>query len=121
MRFHLQTIALSVNAIVCALIGLNLGASAASPAIPVVASNWKFTPATVDAHVGQPTTLSFSSAEGVHGLASTDLGIAQTMIMPGKSVVVTFTPQKAGTYPLHCSVVCGAGHEKMMFTVNVAP
>lgn len=93
----------------------------AHPSIDVVASNWKFTPAEISIPAGEPTSLRLTSSEGVHGIASPDLGIPDTTIMPNKFVTVTFTPKKAGTYQVHCSIVCGAGHPNMILTVKVTP
>jgi len=39
--------------------------------------------------------------------------------MPGTPVDVTVTPKKAGTYILHCAIMCGAGHPNMALTVRV--
>jgi cytochrome c oxidase subunit 2 len=94
-------------------------AAPAHPSIDIVASNWKFTPATITIPPSEPTTLRLTSAEGVHGLKSDDLGIALTTIMPNKFATVTFTPKKAGTYTLHCAIVCGAGHDDMVLVVKV--
>lgn len=93
--------------------------SSAHPSIDVVASNWKFTPDTITVPAGEPTTLRLTSSEGVHGLKSDELGIPDTTIMPNKFVTVTFTPKTAGTYVVHCSVVCGAGHPNMALTIKV--
>ncbi len=103
---------------------LGLGASAAAPvaahpSIDIVASNWKFTPGIVTAHLNEPTTLRLTSSGGVHGIQSDELGIPSTTIMPGKFVTVTFTPKKLGTYLVHCAVFCGAGHADMVLTVKV--
>ena len=94
-------------------------ARAEDPNATIVASNWKFSAATVVAHVGQPTTLQLSSKEGVHGIKSDELGIPLTTLVPGKTVTVTFTPKKAGTYVIHCAIPCGPGHATMAFTVKV--
>ncbi|HZT12311.1 MAG TPA: cupredoxin domain-containing protein [Candidatus Baltobacteraceae bacterium] len=94
-------------------------ASSAHPSIDIVASNWKFTPATITIPAGEPTTLRLTSSEGVHGISSPELGISDLTIMPGKFTTVTFTPKKAGTYVLHCSIVCGAGHPNMTLTIKV--
>ena len=110
------TLALAVGFMISA------GASAlAHPPIDIVASNWKFAPTTITAHVGEATTLHVTSAEGVHGLQSDELGIKQTVIVPGKFTDITFTPTKAGTYKVHCSIVCGAGHPDMMLVIKVIP
>jgi cytochrome c oxidase subunit II len=93
----------------------------AHPTIDVVAANWKFTPATVEMHVGETTVLHMTSSGGVHGIQSDELGIPQTTIAPGKFVDVSVTPKKAGTYQIHCSIVCGSGHGDMVLTVEVKP
>lgn len=96
-------------------------AAAAHPSIDIVASNWKFTPSTIELHAGETTTLRLTSSEGVHGLKSDELGIPQTTIMPGSFATVQVNPKKAGTYVLHCSIVCGSGHADMTLTVKVLP
>ncbi|MBV9270326.1 MAG: cupredoxin domain-containing protein [Candidatus Eremiobacteraeota bacterium] len=92
---------------------------AAHPSMDIVASNWKFTPGTITLHVGETTQLRLTSSEGVHGIESSDLGIPKTTIMPGKFTTVDVTPKKAGTYTIHCSIVCGSGHADMVLTVHV--
>lgn len=114
------------GAILASLTGLGLvmgtpSISSAHSSINIVASNWKFTPSTIQLHVGQTTTLRLTSNEGVHGLQSDDLGIPQTAIVPGSFTTVDVTPKKAGTYVVHCAIVCGAGHPNMALTVQVLP
>jgi cytochrome c oxidase subunit 2 len=93
----------------------------AHPTIDIVASNWKFTPATITVPVNEPTKLRVTSSSGVHGLESAELGIPKTTITPGNFQIITFTPTKAGTYVLHCAVVCGPGHGDMTLTIVVTP
>ncbi|HVS46973.1 MAG TPA: cupredoxin domain-containing protein [Verrucomicrobiae bacterium] len=95
--------------------------ASAHPSIDIVASNWKFVPGTITVPMNEPTTLRLTSTEGVHGIQSSDLGIADTTIMPGKFVTVAFTPKKLGTYQVHCAIFCGAGHAAMMLTIKVVP
>lgn len=87
--------------------------------ITITAANWSFSPAVITVHVSKSTTLNLSSTAGVHGLQSTDLGIPQTVILPGKTQAVTFTPTKLGTFVLHCTVPCGAGHAHMTLVIKV--
>ena len=94
-------------------------ASVHAVVIDVVAANWKFTPATITVPVGQTTTLHLTSTSGIHGIKSDDLGIPNTTIEPAKYVDVTFTPAKAGTYQVHCSVFCGPGHANQYLTIVV--
>ena len=101
-----------------------LTASAAKPpALPVVAivatADQTFKPNHVVLHVNKRQTLRFTSAAGVHGIGSADLGIPATMIMPDKPVDIVVTPKKAGTYKLPCTIVCGPNHADMALTVEV--
>jgi len=91
----------------------------AHPPIDIVASNWKFTPATVTVPLGEETTFHLTSSGGVHSIKSDDLGIAATTISPGKFVDAAFTPKKAGTYKVACGTFCGPGHADMILTVVV--
>jgi cytochrome c oxidase subunit 2 len=91
----------------------------AHPTVDIAVSNWKFVPAKITIPVGQPTTLRFTSTSGVHGVQSDELGIPMTAVPNGKTVEVTFTPKKAGTYVLHCQIFCGTGHADMALTVEV--
>ena len=93
--------------------------AAAHPTIDIVAANWHFTPSTITVEAGQTTTLRLTSTSGTHGIASDDLGIAATTIAQGHFVEVSFTPRAAGTYAVHCSIYCGAGHPDMVLTVIV--
>jgi cytochrome c oxidase subunit 2 len=104
----------------CALsfIGSGIAVAADAP-ITVTASNWKFAPAEITVHVNQPVTLALASSEGVHGFASSELGIANVMIAPGAAKTVKFTPTKVGTYTIHCTVMCGQGHANMTFVIKV--
>ena len=94
--------------------------ASAHPSIDIAVANWKFAPSTITIPVGEPTTLRLTSTSGVHGIESDDLGIPLTTIPNGKVVEVTFTPKKAGTYVLHCQIVCGPGHSDMALTIVVS-
>jgi cytochrome c oxidase subunit II len=110
----------SVVAIAIAAVAVFHGTSAlAHPSIDIVASNWKFTPATITLHVGETTTLRLTSSEGIHGLQSDEVGIPMTTIQPGSAKTVEVTAKKPGKYVLHCAVFCGTGHADMTLTVNV--
>ena len=106
------TIALAVSMAVVAVTPVM-----AHPSIDIAVANWKFTPSTITIPLGEPTTLRLTSTSGVHGIKSDDLGIPLTTIPNGKVVEITFTPKKAGTYVLHCQIVCGPGHADMALTI----
>jgi cytochrome c oxidase subunit II len=101
-----------------AVLGIPATAYAEPSVVNVHTSNFQFTPSTIQARVGQETILRLTSDEGVHGIFSSELGISKTLIVPGKSVDVAFTPATAGTYRLHCANFCGSGHAGMLLTVR---
>src|SRR5690242_14916994 len=103
-------IGLALAALVAAAVSLIPATSSAHPSIDIAVANWKFTPDKITIPLGEPTTLRLTSTSGVHGIKSDELGIPMTTIPNGKTVEVTFTPKKAGTYVLHCEVFCGPGH-----------
>ena len=110
---------LSLAAVLVAIAGSVPMTVSAHPSMDITASNWKFIPRTITLHVGETTQLRLTSTEGVHGIKSEALGIPLTTIQPGKFVTVDVTPRKAGTYVLHCEIICGPGHAKMALTVVV--
>lgn len=114
-----STILMALAAIAFTFAFASVPARAAAPTINLVASNWKFTPGSITVRVNKPTTLRFTATMGVHGVYSPELGIANTVIQPGKFTTVTFTAKKRGTYTVHCVVYCGPGHAGMAFTVKV--
>lgn len=100
-------------------IAVPVAASAADAQTVTITTSQSFSPAQITVHAGQPVTLKFVGTSGVHGVESKDLGIPATMIMPGSTKTVTFTPQKAGTYTLHCTVMCGPKHADMALVIKV--
>lgn len=72
-----------------------------------------FKPAVVMLKKGQATTLHFKATPGApHGLNVPALGI-RNIVITQAGTNVTVTPKKAGTYPAHCTIVCGTGHPHM--------
>jgi cytochrome c oxidase subunit 2 len=117
MKIHIRLLAAFF---VCALVAVTGSIASADP-ITVTASSDGFAPASITVHVNQPVTIALTSSGGVHGVQSSELGISQTMIEPGSTSNVTFTPKKVGDFILHCSVPCGPGHAKMALAIHVVP
>jgi hypothetical protein len=44
-----------------------------------------------------------------------------TEIAPDTPTLVRLVPEKPGTYPFHCDVFCGSGHEEMTGLIVVKP
>ncbi|GAC1405443.1 MAG: hypothetical protein NVSMB64_10300 [Candidatus Velthaea sp.] len=95
---------------------------ALTAAVPAFASDvnveangqsFAFKPAVVMLPKGKPTTIHFKATPGApHGLNVPALGI-NNIIITQAGTKVTVTPKTAGTFPAHCTIVCGAGHANM--------
>jgi cytochrome c oxidase subunit 2 len=117
-----------LSALVAATFGLALGiavpisaSAASSPQVITVtaSSSTMFSPSEITVHVGQPVELKIVGQTGVHGIVSSTLGIPATTIMPGSTQTVKFTPSKAGTYSLQCTIPCGTDHSQMVIVIKV--
>jgi cytochrome c oxidase subunit 2 len=88
--------------------------------IEVVASKFEFTPSQIVLRRGVPVVLELRSTDREHGFAAPGLGAAAA-IRPGVPTRLRLVPTEAGTFPFHCSVFCGSGHEEMTGTIVVQP
>jgi cytochrome c oxidase subunit 2 len=87
--------------------------------IEVTASRFAFEPATIDVAIGEPVRLVVRSADGVHGLEIKKLKVKKEIPRGGTPVVIEFTANTAGRFPILCSEYCGDGHEEMTGTLVV--
>ncbi|HSE50281.1 MAG TPA: cupredoxin domain-containing protein [Terriglobales bacterium] len=86
--------------------------------IDVVMKKYTITPAEIRVKKGQRVQLTVSTADVQHGFAVPDLGIKEP-VQKGKPAVIVFEARRAGTYPVTCSIICGAGHEDMQAKIIV--
>jgi len=80
--------------------------------IKITAKRFEHDPKRIVLKKGEPVTLEFTSLDRPHGFNCPDLGI-RTDILPGKVSTIHLTPDKTGTFPFHCDLFCGEGHENM--------
>jgi cytochrome c oxidase subunit 2 len=73
---------------------------------------WEINPARLEIPKGARVELVVTSTDVEHGIAVPGLGINEP-VQPEHPAVVRFLAQTPGTYPMHCSVLCGRGHDKM--------
>ncbi|WP_336773297.1 cupredoxin domain-containing protein [Paenibacillus sp. MMO-58] len=94
--------------------GTNAGNNAASgggaKAITVKAKNFEFDQPEIRVKQGDKVTITLNNTEGFHGFAIPDYNVD----IKENNGTATFTADKAGEHEFHCSVVCGAGHSKMV-------
>lgn len=86
--------------------------------IQVSAKQFEFSPNTITVKKGVPVTLEFTSTDKLHGFSCPALKI-RSDIPAGKTTLLRFVPDKAGTFSFHCDNFCGAEHESMIGTITV--
>lgn len=88
--------------------------------VTVSAYMWGFYPNVVKMKQGEKIALKITSLDVVHGIGSDHKhwGI-ETMLKPGKTMVVEFEPEHPGEYKVYCTAYCGAKHSEMVATLLV--
>jgi len=95
-----------------ALAGTALAQQARPRVIRVSARRFVFEPNVINLKKGVPVTFELTSRDVFMGMSIPDFGV-RSDIVPGKTMNLTFTPDKAGTFTFVCDVFCGEGHEDM--------
>ncbi len=111
----LKRLLVMASVAVIALVAFSAGPVAnaeSGQVIKITAKKFEYNPNRITLKKGVPITLEFTSLDRLHGFNCPDLGIRGD-ILPGKGLKIQFTPQKAGTFPFHCDIFCGEGHENM--------
>lgn len=86
--------------------------------VKVSARRFQFTPATIALKKGEPVVFELTSEDVFMGMNVPDFGV-RSDIVPGKTMRMPFTPDKAGTFTFVCDVFCGDKHEEMSGTLVV--
>jgi cytochrome c oxidase subunit 2 len=107
------------TAVLAVLVGIALGAMIATAAegdgeqhVEMQAMKFDYLPDQVTVKKGKPVALELTTLDRLHGFDAPSLGL-HTQIEPGPPTVLRFTPEKAGSFGIHCDVFCGDGHEGM--------
>ena len=79
----------------------------------IVASQWKFSPSTIEVNEGDKVILNVESIDVAHGIAIPGFGINE-YLSPGQTVRMEFVADRKGTFVFSCSVSCGVGHSGMV-------
>lgn len=86
--------------------------------IQITAKKFEFTPNVIEVKKGDHVKLTITALDRDHGIALPAFGIKQRL-KKGVPTVIEFDANKVGTFPFHCSVVCGMGHHHMKGMVVV--
>ena len=81
--------------------------------IEVLAKRFTFEPATIEVTEGERVRLVVTSGDGVHGVEIKKFRVNKEIPRGGDPVVIEFTANEAGRFPIICSAFCGDGHGDM--------
>jgi heme/copper-type cytochrome/quinol oxidase subunit 2 len=69
---------------------------------------------------GDLVVLGLRSSDVVHGFSLKEFGVfVSDGIQPGKTVIVSFRADKAGSFTFSCNAICGDNHQNMQGTLVV--
>lgn len=85
-----------------------------------IAEDGGWSPDIIQANVGEPLHLRFTSDDVVHGFGVGQMDMPSVDIMPGKVTDVTLTFDKPGTYTFFCTRWCGLSHWRMRGTIEIS-
>ncbi len=88
----------------------NNAGSGGGQAITVKATNFKFDQTEIHVKKGDKVTIKLVDEAGFHGFAIPDYNVD----IKENNGTATFTADKTGEHPYHCSIVCGSGHANMV-------
>ena len=103
---------LEAGAALVAMAATGLGVRAAGRVVAVSARKFVFSPNEIALARGEPVTIELTTQDVFMGFSVPDFHL-RADIVPGKVARVSFTPDRAGTFPFLCDVFCGDGHEAM--------
>lgn len=88
--------------------------------IHVLMKKWVIVPNHIVVPQGAKVELIVTSADVEHGIGVPGLDINQP-VQPGHTTIVRFLAKKPGDYFMHCSVLCGRGHDRMTGDILITP
>ena len=81
--------------------------------LDVIASQFKFEPATISVGEGDTVRLRLRSADRTHGIGIKAFRVKALIPKVADAVTVEFVADRAGTFDITCSEYCGTGHQAM--------
>ena len=100
--------------------GAPVSPAPAERVVRLSARRFSYTPDVIELEVGVPAVIELTSLDRDHGFTVPDLAL-RIDVEPGKTSRVRVVPDKVGTFPFHCDVFCGSGHEEMAGRIVVVP
>ena len=102
-----------VGAAFCSVLALaSAGSAATTQRIELSARKFEFHAAEIRVKKGQSVTLVLRADDFAHGFSIPDFN-ARADFVPGRSIELTFTPDRAGSFVFLCDNFCGEEHDFM--------
>ena len=95
------------------------GQDAEPRVIEIVARRFAFEPDVIEVTVGERVRLMVRSADGLHGIEIKKFKISKDIPRGAAPVMIDFTADEAGRFPIVCSEYCGDDHDSMRGTLVV--
>ena len=86
--------------------------------VRILASSFEYNPGVVRVNSGDRVTLELTSSDVTHGIYIDGYNL-EVIAEPGQTQSLTFVADRAGTFRLRCSVICGALHPFMIGKLQV--
>jgi len=110
-----------ITAALLGAIAFPLWAWAQTPLIHAsIAESGGWNPAVIQAKIGEPLHLRFTSDDVMHGFAVGQMEMQPIDIEPGKVTETTLTFTKPGIYTFFCTRWCGLNHWRMRGAIEVS-
>ncbi|MGO4500744.1 cupredoxin domain-containing protein [Paenibacillus sp. 2RAB27] len=90
-------------------------AAAGGQEVVLKATNFQFDKTEYRIKKGESVTITLDNSQGIHGASIKEFNIN----LNNGNKTVTFTPDKTGSFPITCSIMCGSGHANMKTTLIV--
>ncbi|MEM2137863.1 MAG: cupredoxin domain-containing protein [Candidatus Anstonellaceae archaeon] len=92
--------------------GTNTPDTEAVREITLEASNWEFSPSTIEVNKGEKVRITIINKDVAHGIAIPDFNFT-LVANAGQNATGDFVASKEGNYTFFCNVFCGDGHRNM--------
>ena len=81
--------------------------------IEIVARRYMFEPSQIEMTQGEKIRIVLTTGDGLHGFEIKKFKISKKVPRGSAPIVIDFTADEAGRFPILCSAFCGDGHENM--------
>ena len=112
-------VGLALAAASTGLLALKTLAASQEQVIKLSVKRFEFSQKIIRVKKGVPVVVEITSEDVPHGFSIPEFRARADVVMPGKTTLVRFTPDKAGEFQFLCDIFCGTKHEEVEGTLVV--